>query len=78
MPLGTSLPARLVESPGAIKYASPSGNDTTGDGSEGNPWATVAKLMATLTAGQVGRLRLGTYGGPHVVGGGHLREPDHD
>jgi hypothetical protein len=68
MPLGSSLPARIVESPGAIKYAAPGGNDSTGDGSIGNPWATVSKLMATLTAGQVGQLRAGTYGSGLTAG----------
>lgn len=32
-----------------IRYVSTSGNDTTGDGSSGNPWATIGK--ATTTAG---------------------------
>lgn len=32
-----------------IRYVSTTGNDTTGDGSSGNPWATIGK--ATTTAG---------------------------
>lgn len=67
-PTAASLPARLAESPGAIKYASTTGNDSTGDGSFGNPWATLSKLMSTLTAGQVGRLRGGTYGSGLTAG----------
>lgn len=30
---------------GAVKYVSTTGNDTTGDGSSGNPWATVNKAI---------------------------------
>lgn len=41
-----------------VRYVDTSGNDTTGDGSEGNPWATGAKAVteaqAALTSGQVG------------------------
>ncbi len=30
-------------------YVAPTGSDTTGDGSSGNPWATVAKALSYLT-----------------------------
>lgn len=41
-----------------IYYVKPStGNDTTGDGSAGNPWATVAKAMRTAT-GSASRVRM--------------------
>lgn len=41
-----------------VVYVDTGGNDTTGDGTIGNPWATVTKAVAevqsTLTTGQVG------------------------
>lgn len=41
-----------------VRYVDTGGNDTTGDGSEENPWATGAKAVteaqAALTSGQVG------------------------
>lgn len=41
-----------------VAYVDTSGNDTTGDGSEENPWATVTKAVteaqSALTSGQVG------------------------
>lgn len=45
-------------------WASPTGNDTTGTGTEANPFATPQKLADTLTAGQVGALKAGTYAVP--------------
>jgi parallel beta-helix repeat protein len=45
----------------ATYYASPSGSDTTGDGSLGNPWRTAAKGLTALTPGDTLRLRAGTY-----------------
>jgi parallel beta-helix repeat protein len=43
------------------KYASTSGSDTTGDGTFSNPYASVQKLADSLSSGQVGCLRGGTY-----------------
>lgn len=43
------------------KYASPSGNDSTGDGTLAAPYATVQKLFNELAPGQTGVLRAGTY-----------------
>jgi hypothetical protein len=31
-------------------YISPSGNDTTGNGSQGSPWATLSKALAAVPA----------------------------
>src|SRR5262245_37933884 len=50
-------------------YVSPSGEDTTGDGSEGNPYQTIAKAQAVLRANKPSMmtenyeivLREGTY-----------------
>lgn len=33
------------------------GDDNTGDGSKGNPWQTIEKALATLTAGDIGIVR---------------------
>lgn len=38
-----------------------SGNDTTGDGSSGNPWQTIAKLYASWANNDTGILRAGKY-----------------
>ena len=43
-------------------YASPAGSDSSGNGSIGSPYASVAKLDAALHAGQTGCLRAGSYG----------------
>jgi hypothetical protein len=42
--------------------ASPVGSDASGNGSVGSPFASVNKLDASLTPGQTGCLRQGTYG----------------
>jgi len=44
-----------------IYYVSTTGNDGTGDGSIGNPWATWEKLADVLVAGDTGYIRGGTY-----------------
>jgi hypothetical protein len=43
-------------------FASPSGSDAGGNGTIGNPFASVAKLDSSLSNGQTGCLRAGTYG----------------
>jgi hypothetical protein len=45
----------------ATYYCSPGGDDGTGDGSIGNPWATWQKLGNSLSAGDTGYVRGGTY-----------------
>lgn len=60
MPFGTSLPAKLPESDGTLtQVVSPTGNDSTGDGSVGNPWKTINKAWthASLGAGSIIYLR---------------------
>lgn len=42
-------------------FISPTGNDTTGDGTKANPWATRAKAFATATGGKCLILENGTY-----------------
>ena len=61
-------------------YISPTGNDTTGDGSFGNPWASLNKFYTTLSAGDIGYCRGGTYTGTAnrnktVSGGGSVGNP---
>ncbi len=59
---GTSLPTRLPASSGPQYYVSTSGNDTTGDGSIGNPWRTPQKALNTVPlSGSIINLRTGTY-----------------
>ena len=52
------LPSGLIE--GAF-FISPTGNDTTGDGSEGNPWLTVGKFNSIAAPGDTCYMRGGTY-----------------
>jgi hypothetical protein len=65
--LGSSLYPLLPESTGAIKYVATTGNDTTGDGSEANPWASFQKLLDTLTPGQQGVIAGGIYESPTLA-----------
>ena len=47
-----------------LLYVSPSGNNTTGDGSSERPWATIAKAVgssSTATAGDTIIVRTGAY-----------------
>ena len=43
-------------------FASPSGSDSSGDGSLGSPFASLNKLDAVLRPGETGCLRAGSYG----------------
>lgn len=42
-------------------FISPTGNDTTGDGTKANPWATINKAFAAATGGKALILENGTY-----------------
>lgn len=44
-----------------IYFVRTTGNDSTGDGSTGNPWATVSKALATVAAGDTVNIGTGTY-----------------
>jgi hypothetical protein len=63
VPVGGSAP-HAAPAPGVNceAFASPSGSDSTGDGSLAHPYQSVVKLDSALTAGQTGCLRGGTYG----------------
>jgi hypothetical protein len=57
-----SAPAPVAASSGCDRVAAPTGADTA-LGSESAPYRTAQKLVASLSAGQTGCLRQGTYGG---------------
>jgi len=42
-------------------YINPSGNDSTGDGSSGNPWKTISKAHTSATSGDTVICQAGTY-----------------
>ena len=46
---------------GTTYYLSPSGSDTTGDGSIGNPWFSLNKAWQSVVAGDTVYMRGGTY-----------------
>ena len=48
---------------GTTYYISPTGNDTTGDGSSGTPWATLDKAFSQMSASDTVKLKDGTYTG---------------
>jgi hypothetical protein len=52
---------------GRSRYISPSGSDTTGAGSVGNPWLTLAKFYATSEAADTLYMRGGTYVGGTIA-----------
>ncbi|RKY04939.1 hypothetical protein DRP77_02495, partial [Candidatus Poribacteria bacterium] len=46
-----------------VYYVAPDGSDLTGDGSEGNPWATISKAIRSVPDGSVIKVRPGEYFG---------------
>jgi len=44
------------------RFASPAGSDSSGNGSQTSPYQSVTKLDGSLSPGQTGCLRTGTYG----------------
>ena len=61
----TGLTARSALSTGArdgtVHFVAPTGDDATGDGSIGSPWATLQKAYSAATAGATIILRGGSY-----------------
>lgn len=45
----------------ATRYLSPTGNDTTGDGTIGNPWLTITKACSASVSGDTIMMAAGTY-----------------
>lgn len=60
-PFGSALPDRIVESPGAIHYVSPTGSDSTGDGTLANPWAQPEYAVTQVGWGDTVKCLPGTY-----------------
>ena len=56
----------------AIYYVRPTGNDTTGDGSTGNPWATVSKGIGSIPDAANNELKIGTGTYAENSGSGYL------
>lgn len=45
----------------AIVYISPAGNDSTGNGTSGNPWQTISKAVSSTSSGDTINCLAGTY-----------------
>ena len=54
--IALAIPASAAE-----YYVSPSGNDTSGDGSQGRPWKTIQKAADTMSAGDTCHVLDGEY-----------------
>lgn len=54
----------------AVYYVATTGNDSTGDGSVGNPWLTFSKANSTVAAGDTVVIRGGIYNAGAVSGYG--------
>lgn len=71
MPFGTLLPSKMPESSGAlVQVVSPTGNDTTGNGSEANPWKTINKAWTHASLGGGGIIYLRGNAGDHGADAG--------
>ena len=68
---GVVLPAvtgtASAAEPACVKFASPSGSDS-GNGTSASPFRSATKLASSLSSGQVGCLRTGSYSGSVTVG----------
>jgi hypothetical protein len=61
-PLTTDMTAAITASFAVnTYYISPTGSDTTGDGSQNNPWATITKAYTVVVPGDIIYMRGGTY-----------------
>lgn len=61
--LALSVPASQVLGFGNTVYVATNGNDNTGDGSMGNPWATITFALDSVPDGSLILVRPGTYNG---------------
>lgn len=48
-------------------YIAPGGNDSTGNGSQGNPWQTISKAVTASTGGDTINLAAGSYVWPSAL-----------
>ena len=61
---------------GQTYYVAVSGSDTSGDGSQAHPWATIQHAATQVSAGDTVLINPGSYtGGIHVETGGTAAEP---
>lgn len=56
-----TLAVSAITAFGATYYVATTGNDTTGDGSFGNPWRNIRKGVLSMSAGDTLQVRGGTY-----------------
>ena len=59
--ISTRIETDLIPSTGQSLYVSPTGNDTTGNGSVGSPWRTIQKAADSVLVGDTVYVRAGTY-----------------
>jgi hypothetical protein len=55
------VPPQTVSASGATFYVSKSGSDTTGDGSQSRPWASIQKAANSMSGGDIVQIAPGTY-----------------
>jgi len=56
-----AFPANTVMAAGDDWYVAPTGNNTTGDGSEGNPWQTISYALSQANSGDTVYAASGNY-----------------
>lgn len=59
--ISTRIETDQIPSTGTTYYVSPAGSDTTGDGSELNPWKTIQHAANNVSAGDTVEVKAGTY-----------------
>ena len=59
--ISTRVETDLIPSVGGSLYVSLTGSDSTGDGSQGNPWRTIQKAADNVVAGDTVYVKAGTY-----------------
>ena len=65
--LAVSPAATYASAQGQDYYVNPGGSDTTGDGSQAHPWASIVYAAAQVAAGDTVWINPGTYAGGVVV-----------
>ena len=62
-------PPHPTQAGGATYYVSPSGNDNTGNGSDGNPWATIEHAIENVPDQSSILVKAGVYNGRQRISG---------
>jgi|GEM_PF-3767594 len=52
-----------------VRYVATTGSDTTGDGTEANPWVSITHATLNCTDGDLILVKPGTYYGPQALHG---------